>query len=183
MASANLQDCFRVPGRLAIGPSQAGLLQAFPHGGTEVGRISEAFVAETEEITPILSEARGKIVGAVRGSVTYVVGFTLLQWDPDGYGLVFRTTTTSAGGYQGVKTIEGSTPGNVSATSKLIFSPDDPRHPAVLIYAPIPYLGNATRRLEFSLKKDLEVALIFLAAEDSNGNDIAIDRLEHLSLT
>lgn len=179
----SVQDVLRVSGRLCVGPTQNGLLGAFPHGGTEVGRVSEVVVTETAEETPILGEARGKVAGLLRGISTVLVAAVLLERNPTGYGLVYRTTTTSGGGFSGAKTIRGSAPGLVTATSPILFSPDDPAHPGVLVYAPLPYVGPAGRRLEFLLRRGLEFPLLFLVGEDANGNDLAIDLLEHLSLT
>lgn len=175
----SVQDALRVPGRLCVGPTQNGLLGAFPHGGTEVGRVSEVVVTETAEETPIPGEARGKVAGLLRGISTVLVAAVLLERNPTGYGLVYRTTTTSGG----AKTIRSSAPGLVTATSPILFSPDDPAHPGVLVYAPLPYVGPAGRRLEFLLRRGLEFPLLFLVGEDANGNDLAIDLLEHLSLT
>lgn len=172
-----------VPGRLTLGPTQDGIYPgAFPHGGTPLGIVGEVHVERTEQMTPIFAEEFGQIVGAVRGFETWVLGFTLQQYDPDALALIYRTTTTSRNGFSGARTVRESLPGVVAPSAPVLFSPDDSANPGVLLYAPIPQVGPATQRLDLSLVKGLEIGVILLATRDPAGRVIAIDRLEHLSL-
>lgn len=181
MATADPRNAFRVPGQLCIGPTQNGLLSAFPHGGTSLGLVRDVRVEEEEEVATIDDEARGQVNGVVRGMARYRLGFIVSGWDDDALNAFYRTTTTSAGGYTGARTLLAAQPGVVTAGSALLFSPRDTRHPAVVVLAPVPFAR--ARTLRFGPSDDLEIAVLCWATRDSNGNDIRIDLLEHLSLT
>lgn len=183
MAAEDLSLVLSAPGRLCYNPTQAGLLQAFPHGGTALGLVSDVAVERDEVLEPVVAWEFGQEINSgFRSLERWALAFVLRQWDPDTLGLLFRTTTTSAGGYSGAKTLKASTIGQVGALSPILFSPLDVKHPAVLIYAPMP-ARKATQILALSLDRRLEVAAVFRATRGTVGEPIAIDRLEHLSLT
>lgn len=184
MAAEDLSLCLSVPGKLAYNPTQGGLLAAYPHSGTALGKIRDFTVEEDAVEVPIVAEEWGSVVGATRGETVYRVSFVLEQWDPDALALIYRTTTSSAGGYQGAKTITNNLPGVLTPASPLVFSPDDKRNPGLVFYSPIFYTGPVARRLAFDLSRRLEIPVWFWAGRHATvQKSHAIDRLEHLSLT
>lgn len=183
MSAADVSRVRSVPGRLCYSPSLAGLSGAFAHEGTEIGHVVEVHVRQLEELTPVVSEARGQLVAAVRGASRYILGFRLIQWDIQMLRRLFRVTEVNIPAVSGtagsVPALRSSYPGLISPGTPILFSPDDADHPAILIYSPIPDV-SAGRRLDFAIDKGLDVDVALLAAADSNGNDIAIGRLNEL---
>lgn len=184
MATEDVTRCLSVPGRLAYAPTQGGLLTAFPHGGTALGAIADVAVQREEEFYIETAEEYGQDVGAVRGRERWALAFTLVQYDPDALALIYNTSTTSVAGYQSAKTVKESVIGAVTPLSPIVFSPYDTDQPAVLIYAPIPYTGNAAQKLDLVIDKGLEIAIVLLATRHSTiGRVISIDKLEQLNLS
>lgn len=182
MATPDPTLALSVPGQLALAPTQNGLLTPFPCGGQSLGLVVDFHVEQVEVSERILSEGRSRTVGRIRGDTAWFVGFKLLQYDLDALNLFYRTVTTSSAGYANAGTIRESHSGLVPPALPLCFVPDDPTHPAVYVYAPVPYLPDR-RRLDYAIDLGLEWDLVFEATEDAtSGAVLAIGRLETLNL-
>lgn len=188
MSAYDPAACLTVPGRLCLGPTQPGLLQAYPHGGTAVGFVSRARLVRREEVVLLRSETTGKTAAAVVGYTDFRLAFALIQYDTTVLDRLYAYTTTSAGGFSGANTLRepsiGATlePGARSAGVPLLFSPDNPAFPAVLIYAPI-FLNGPEKEIDLVLDKPREEGVEVLCVEDASGHVIATDLLGNLSLT
>lgn len=182
MATEDLAQVFRVPVRLAYAPTQAGLLAAFPHGGTALGAITDVVLSQVLAERIVTAWELGRAVGMLRGLELWRLACALEQDDPDAIALLFTTASASAG-YSGARTIQATSPGYVAATalSPIVVSPLDPRHRGAILHAPIAEVGPP-RRLELAHGRRCEIAMQFLCGVDAAGKAISIDRLEHITL-
>jgi hypothetical protein len=186
-----------VPGRLILGPTQPALLTGLPlgadgmptYGGTALGYVSGVVVVPEVEHAYALSESTGlNRAKTYRGGEQSALVFTLVQYDPQVNDQAWASSGASAGGYSGANTLslpaQGRSlqPGLVPPSLPLLFAPDNVEHPAVLLYAPAWMLQSA-QKLAFLMQRPLESVLVVVAGVDAAGHDLAIGRLEDLSLT
>lgn len=192
MSSYDPGAAITLPGRLVIGPSQADLLGAYPGTqGTPVGFVAEAELEIEEERLEVFSEVRSSVIGSLLGVTRALFHFVLVQDDPTITGKLYATTATSAGGFQAPAPFTRRLPApwrnvrpglQLPDSRPLLFWPDKPSNPALLIYAPV-YTHGRPKRIAHRLDRSREELVTVRCAFDANGNDIACDLLEHLSLT
>lgn len=183
MSLHDLTQILNVPGQLAYNPTQAGLAQPYPHGGTELGWVRDFHVEELELGAPQRAEELGFAVGWSRGYLSYGIGFVLQQYDPDALSLYYKTTNFSQNNRLGALSITENTPGDVTQLLPLVFSPYDLSLPGVIVYAPVPYLGPALRKIGWQINRPLEVPMLFMGTTNANGKVIRWGRLENLPAT
>lgn len=180
MGLQDLGQILSVPGRLAYNCTQAGLAQPYPHGGTALGWITDFHAEEVELGAPQRAEELGFAVGWTRGYVSYGVGFTLKQWDPDVLRLFYNVTNAGVNGNSPI--ISESTPGIVAPILPVIFSPYDLLNPGVIVYAPVPFMGPALRKIGWQIQRPLEIPILFMATYSATNRLIRYGRLDTLTL-
>lgn len=136
MTTPNLANAVRAPGRLVLGPSQAGLTQAYPHGGTGLGYVSRAELrAENDADVEVFSEIAGGRVAILRGEVRYTLVCELEEFD---WSVIGKGPFLSDGG---TKLRESEESGGWFAwqesTLPILFAPlNTTAHHAIYIYNP-----------------------------------------------
>lgn len=137
MSTANLEKIRGIPGRLALGPSQAGLLTDYPHGGTALGTVESVDFAMGIRYRNVITEDWLEVVEKHRVAELPVFSFVLLDWDADVLARLGLTYTTGTGpaSYQGAARLNGAAgPNKLTALDPLLFAPFDPKHPGLLIH-------------------------------------------------
>lgn len=187
MADADLARAIRNPGRLCLAPTD--LSTDFPHGGTALGLVRDVELAWGVEVSTVVAEEWGEPVEKHWVGGAPVLALVLEQWDKDALSRVFARvvrppTASPTSGLQGLFRVEGQRPGYglgvVPALEKLLFSPLDPRHPAVLFRRPVAELA-VQARLALSLQDDAVFPLVFTATRDDSGKaGWQVDELGHL---
>jgi hypothetical protein len=178
---------FSLPCRLVVGPTQMGLLGAYPYGGSPLGLIIKAHFEVEDEVFEIMSEARGRRVAGGRGYTRSAFAFTLVQYDTDILDHLYAYTTTSAGGYSGANTLTSpdvggsQQPGEVAPGSPLLVAPEDTSKPALIIYAPR-YSHGGRQAIDMVLDKGREEGVVVYCDDSNDGKDWNIDLLENLSI-
>lgn len=189
MSVADAAQALTIPGRLCLGPTQPGVLQAFPHGGTAIGYVREAALERLEESVPIHAESRALQAGRVVGRNVLSFAFVLVQYDLDVLKKLWAYNTTSGGGFSGATNLVEP---NVGATLQpgvrlgdgvsLLFAPDDVRQPGVLIRNPEFTVGPNQQRVAYSILAPNEHAVVVLAYLDASNRVLEVGKLENLTL-
>lgn len=191
MADADLARAIRNPGRLCLAPTD--LSADFPHGGTALGLVRDVRLGWGVSTVAVRAEEwGGEEVGRIWTGGTAVLALVLEQWDEDALARVFPRavrppTASPTNGLQGLFRLEGAKTGYglgvVPAIEKLLFSPLDPRHPAVLFRRPIPDL-EVQAQLVLSLQEDAVFPLVFTATRDDSGKaGWQVGELGHLDVS
>lgn len=181
MAAIDLERAFRNPGRLALNPSSL-YSTAYPGNGTALGLVRDVEFDWGLRYTPVVAEEWGETAEQVRVGEFPTIAVTLYQWDADVVQNVFPSVTTSSSpsGLDGISRINGAArPGLVTALNPIVFWPDDPRHPAVLIHRPLPRVVAPVR---FIRDDEMALVLVFDATRNSSDKMYQVDLLEHLAL-
>lgn len=188
MATADLNQCLQVPGRLVINPTS--LSAAYPYGGTELGAVHQVGVRRTSASFDITATEYGSaIVETVQGGENWVLGAYLRQFDEDAIAAVFPNTSTGATSKR-VKVTHWMDdaspvrPGSLgSARSvKLLFVPyDTDRSRAVYFYRALP---RVEEQWEMALAVDarVEVPVLFVAIPDASARVAVVDFLRDITL-
>ncbi|MBX3467183.1 MAG: hypothetical protein KF878_09840 [Planctomycetes bacterium] len=162
MAAPNVNASYLVSGRLARGVTD--LSAAFPHGGTELGLVGSARLVWAQQYVPLVAEETNAPAAVlfVGGQVSF--GCFMESWDPDALA-AFPSTTLSSGDRR--IDIPGSTlPGTVvTPWTNLLFSPNNPEHPALLLFRAVPMVETA-QEINLSAYRPLSVSLAFLGLPD-----------------
>lgn len=140
MSTANLEKIRGIPGRLALLPTQAGLLTDYPHGGTALGTVEAVSFRFGWRHRDVVAEDWLEVVETHRVASFPVFAFTLLDWDQDVLSRLGITFTTGAGpaSYQGANRLNGGdAPNKLTALDPILFSPFDPKAPGLLIHRPL----------------------------------------------
>lgn len=163
MATPNVRDILRVPGKLCINPTN--LTAAFPHGGTALGIVHDVAIRLEQPCQYITAEEYGnqKIEGVIVTSGCSL-GFILRGWDNDCLNRLFPNTFL--GGVTGKRYIVD--PGTIrpgerltSRAVVLLFSPDDPnRHPMFEMFSAVPAVDE-TREIQMRMDEDFGIPVIF----------------------
>ena len=184
MALPDATKIYRVPGRLAIDPTN--LATAFPHGGTALGIASKMrIITGIEESRVTAEEFGGQTVEAILGKRDFFMSALLRQWDNDAIGMLFGDD--SSAGASGDKIV--SWPGTdrsgyqLSGRSvKLVFTADrQTEHPSLLIYKAMPLYAEA-EALRLTVLSELAMPVVFLGIRDGSSRVAAMGLLSDLSL-
>jgi hypothetical protein len=190
MSAANVLNVIRAPGRLCINPTNAGLQQAFPHGGTALGlaaKIEFRYGYAVEIVRPMTFGRT--VTEAVYGGEDAMLAATIRGLDPDMLAALLPNTT--AGASSGTRTVKYS-PGDVATNlpgyllsnkqAIICFSPKAlDTHPMILLYNAIPILAEDAK-LSLSQANEIAISAVFLGTPDSSGRVYAHDRRENLSI-
>lgn len=187
MAAPDVLKALRVPGRIAVAPTD--LTTAWPHGGTGLGLVQAVTLKRAQAHVPIRAEDFGpvEVIDELYLGEAYELAFLLRGWDGDGWGQVFPNTFTgSTGGLVGLRYPGSVYPGELrgGAAAKVLFTPDDPlRHPAVYFPQAIAVAGE-TEELYLHRKKELVLKAAFVATRDAAtaGRLAQVQLLEDLTL-
>lgn len=193
MSAALLAEALsRLPGTLCLDPTSL-YPDAFPHGGTEVGDVHDCAVRWGFRYMKQVSEYFGTPTEVYVTGQEPAIVFALRTRDPDTLPYLFPRVQTGTGpnGFPGMVRLEGIAgntagnlkfPGKLAALPPLLFSPQDPRNPAVLIRRPVALLEE-TAELALNLERDGMFPVVVLATPDSTGKaPYSVDLLEHLAL-
>ncbi len=170
--------------------NQAALLNAYPHGGTELGEIAGVSLGVQDQVfVPFGWEYGGPVDHGWRSGQSWVLAIKLRALeDADWLPIAFRTTIPTDGYAPNPGTIKPDQPGFVSASAgmpsggMLLLSPVDTTHKAVVCYAPIRMLAPAS--INWGSNVPAQGSLLFrLGRHATIGEPLAIDALEHLRLS
>ena len=186
MAAGNVSRIIRAPGRIVIDPTN--LSNAYPHGGTEVGKSNLCVVQSTGTPFRVESEGLGEATDILESEKRYVFSCFMRGWDDDGVLKWFsNASVVSTGATQHARFTEPGTrvPGESTSTRSviLLYVPDDLIHSmAVLVYNGIPDWAEG---LELALQRGTEFGLPIAVdcMRDTNNNMIQMGRFADLSLT
>jgi len=179
MAVADVTKVYRVPGKLAINPTN--LATAFPHGGTALGVATRVRIERTEPRTMVRAEEFGQeVVEVVRGGETLILGVMLRQWDSDVLSAIFPDTSGTTVNGLPATTRAGSL--MTDNTAKLIFTPDNQTdHPGIILYKAVP-LVEETAELKFGVVRELVIPTLWLALRDASNRFYSVGKIGDLSL-
>lgn len=168
-------------GGLASGPT-------YPYGGTPLGYASGCAVVKNTEFAYAMSESRGSNrAKTYRGGTDAQLAFNMLQFDTTVYDRLWAFDTSSAGGYQGANNLylpqvgRSLQPGLVAPSANVLFAPDNPQHPATILYAPA-WCDETRQRLALQLNRPLESLVVLIAGLDAAGRDLQIAKLQDLAV-
>lgn len=198
MAAIDPTKVYRAPGRVAIGPTD--LATAFPCGGTALG-VMARFTLMPQESASLprvtAEEYGGQTVEAIEIHGDVVAGCYLRQTDADVFNTLFSTTTES-GGLRYIKWPGTRRDGALwsDKAAKLLFAPDDPNQPAVILYKALPMLqeGYALNMSIYGYAgyaaglgmgmgfSELMYATMWVGLRDANGNIGQMGKLSLLSV-
>ena len=184
MVAGNASRIIHAPGRIVIDPTN--LSNAYPHGGTEIGKSNACPLTRIGQPFRVESEALGEATDILEGNNHYVFNCFLRGWDDDAVEQML------VGGY----TVGGTTrhatfnaPKNVPGASStgrsviLLYVPDDLIHSqAILIYNGIPDWTEGSE-IAFQRGDELGLPLTVDCLRDSNDNMVTVGRYADLSLT
>lgn len=171
---------------------QAGLLSDYPHGGVELGEVSNVILGVQDSVFhPFGWEFGMPVDHAYRSGQTWVLAMRLrsLQ-DPDWRKIAFRTTTPTDAYAPAQDTIRADLPGyvpsGISAGSIsngfLLLSPVDLTHDAVVCYAPVRRIKPDP--IDWGGARPAEGSIFFtLGRHATIGEPLAVNRLEKLRLS
>lgn len=189
MATADLNQCLAVPGRLCINPTD--LTTAFPHGGTALGEVYGARGMFTSGYFDVTAEEYGnRVVESVYSGENIAFAAILRQWDEAAVGAVFPNTTASGTKSQrvSVKGWEDAAspvrPGHLASgrSVKLLFSPlDSDRCRALILYRALPRVADSLD-LRFQLNVRQEIPVMFLGIPDTSSRVFRVDFLRDLAV-
>lgn len=187
MATANVNNILRVPGRLVKDPS--ALASAFPHGGTALGLTRDMefrFGFKTSVVTG--EEFGSSVVETIYAGEAVIFAAVLREFDNDALSAIFPNTTTGGSGDEIIEYKPGDNttnrPGTLLSTKafKLLFSPRAvDAHPHILIYNAIPAVEEAAM-LQASLGHEFGIAVAFHGTPDATGRTYQIGKRADLTL-
>lgn len=188
MATADLNQCLQVPGRLVINPSD--LSAAYPYGGTDLGAVHNIVARRTSGTFDVTaSEYGGAVVESIQGGENWVLGAYLRQYDNDAISTVFPNTATGTSTKRpGVKHwLDAASPVRPGALGsarsvKLLFAPYDvDRCRAVYFYRALPRVEE-TWEMSLSVDTRVEVPVLFVAIPDASLRCVVNDFLREITL-
>ena len=185
MAERTLKDVVKNRGRLVINPTDLSI--AHPHGGLDLGMIKSVAIVPGIQYRPIVDEAFGqKIVDQIVVDDTIAIAATLRGFTDTAKETMFPST--AKGATTGARVVRGSEdqfPAGSRLSDravKLLFSPDDPnKHDAAILYFALPMIDEAAE-LQLDISDEMDLAAVFLAVPDANGNTHEIGRIKDLSI-
>lgn len=184
MATANVRNIIRLPGRICYGATN--LNAAFPHGGTALGICRDMvfnFGYKTDVATA--EEFGGVVTKAYYAGEKPYMAAVLREFDNDALSKVFPNTSVGTVTQDRVVNLEADA-GNragydlTTGTYKLIFSPfAATRHPFIVIYYAIPALEESAQ-LNMSLTKEVGIGVVWWAGLNSGNQCYSIGKAADL---
>jgi len=187
MGLIDVKTALKVPGRLCYG-SSLDFSAAFPHSGTALGMVLASTVRHSETVAPVRVEDFGvstEIVDLVEAGERWVFSCALRGSDAAALGVVFKNTITGSSSGEPVILHPGARGEgvlrSVSRSIGLLFSPLDPRHPAVYFPQALPML-EGERELVLHRTKERVILAGFVAtrAVTTAGGAVQVGLLEDL---
>lgn len=169
MSTADARTALKVPGRIVVAASGLDFSAAFPHDGTHLGLVQSVRLIHSEAFAPVRCEDWGmsvEILDVLEAGERCVLTMALRGANPTAISTVFKNTTLGATsgerrvvhpGARGEGVLR-----SVNRSVQLLFSPIDPRHPAVYFPKAVPMI-QAPREIENSKKAERIVLAGFLA--------------------
>ena len=191
MASPNVRNILRLPGRLVAAPTN--LLAAYPHGGVELGVVRDVEFRPGIKASLVTAEEYGGVVTeAIYAGEAPILACVLRSFDNDLIERLFLNTSVPVvSGASGDRIILGRASGagvNRAGTLRdasaivLLFTPKNvDMHPMVLIRRAIPMVEE-TAALALSLSQELGLGLVFYCAPDSSGRTYDVGKRQDLTL-
>ena len=191
MAAGNVSRIIRSPGKIVIGPTN--LSNAYPHGGTEIGKTNMCALAVLGTSFRIDCEGLGEATDVLARNNHYIFSCFLRGWDDDAVQLLMKPNY-AAGSVSGHALYrepgtggDSKEPGESSLNRAviLLFVPDDLIHvPSMIIYSGIPNWSDGAELLfRRGFDEELGIPLAVECLRDSNGNILRIGRFADLALT
>ena len=187
MSAATALQAMRVPGALAVGPTN--LSTAFPHGGTALGLVRAVIVRRRELRFDVTAEEYGgAIVDTLYRGEEWSLVFELRGWDNDAISALFpNTTLPTVSGERTIQFPQTTKIGGVlqgASAVKLIFTPEDQaRHRAVYFRSAIPLLAEEVD-MRHARAEEMTVAAGFRALRDgvTANSSVQVALVEDLTL-
>ena len=184
MSATDTTKVYRVPGRLAINPTD--LSTAFPHGGTEIGASSQIrIITGIEEARVTAEEFSGQSVEAILGKRDFFMSCLLRQWDNDALSTLYGQDATTGASGDKVLNWPGTNRGGYQLSGrsvKLVFTADrQTEHPSLLIYKAIPLYAEF-EALRLTILSELTMPAVFLGIRDASSRVAAMGLLSDLTL-
>lgn len=178
MGSVDEDLAYEVSGKLAYGCSD--LSSAWPHGGTGLGLVGAVYLSPPSLYSSLPAEETNAAANVLQLGGDLVMGITLRAWDSDALAALFPNTTTSGGNR--IISWPATTVGvAVSTLTNVVFTPNNPDHPAVVIYKAAPLL-QVNAQLYLSAYRFLEFPALLVALPDASDRFGKMGKLSVLSL-
>jgi hypothetical protein len=182
MGANDVTKVLRAGGQLIKNPTNLGA--AYPYGGTELGVLDDVV------LQPVFTSSIAKggddkfanqtVEGLYLGE-SWILGVSLRQFDADVVGTLFPNVGTVGPRKLSASTVKpGYRLSNRSCV--LLFKPENPEHPSVLLYRVLPVLDE-TAALVMKAIDELTFPAVFHAIPNTSGHVYAMDVLANLSLT
>ena len=183
MAAGLAARVIHAPGRVVIGPTN--LSNAYPHGGTEVGK-TNAFAIQPQG-TPfrVECEGLGEATDILEANNAYTAAFFLRGWDDEAVEKMTNGFVVGGTSRRAIFRVPANVPGTSSSGRAviLLYVPDDIIHvPSILIFAGIPDWTQGGE-LAFQRGEELGLPITVDCLRDSNNNMLDVARFTDLSLT
>lgn len=194
MANDDPRRILRVPGRLAINPTDLAL--AWPHGGTGLGAVKGVMLKRFGGLWPARAEAFGGApVEFLEAGESWAVASTVRTNQDDAIRRIFPGTSTGTVTQRRVVAAPGSVhPGDWASGRSvvLVFTPEGATHaksatapdqdaPFVLVYRAIPAIADDVE-VPLELGKDWGIDVVFHGIRDTSGRVMAFGPRSDLTL-
>ena len=185
MALLDPAKSLRVPARLCADPTD--LATAFPHGGTDLGLVSNiVFRPNLKSRIVEAEEYGGEVVETIVAGESPILAVFLTGFNNEMTSRVFRETAVgSSSGDQVIRYTSTTVAGTLGSAKKfkMLLSPRDTTdHPGLLFYNALPLIEEIAE-FRWSIDDSLGVPAVFRGIRDSNGKVYEIAKLEDMSLT
>ncbi len=186
MATRDVRNVLRVPGRLIMNPTDLSI--DAPHGGTELGLVRDAEFRLGIKTSVVTAEEFGvQPIEYVYAGEAAVMAAVLREFDEDAIQAIFPDTAPGMCGP--ISTISYDVNDDpragrfLSAQSfSLLFSPRSlDRHPMILLYKVIPLVEESSL-LNLSLSEELGIGVMFHCIPDASGRVYSIGHRGDLTL-
>lgn len=178
MSTVDENKAFQVVGRLSYGASS--LATAWPHGGTGLGLVGAFYLSPPTLSSSLTAEETNGAANVLQLGGDLVLGFTLKGWDNDALAALFPTTALSNS--HRVVSFPAATVGvAVSTLTNVVFTPDNPNHPGVVIYKAAPIVA-VNAQLFLSAYRYLEIPALMIALPDASDRLGKIGKFSELTL-
>lgn len=177
MGAPSSNSSYRVTGRLAYGCDD--LTADWPHGGTGLGLVGRVYYSPPSQYAVAERGEDGSVERVVYTGGRAACGVELLGWDDDALGAVLPVSTTSYAEGRLIEWAENNTPGDVTALTNLVYTPNNSDHPGWCMYKAFPLL-ELNQRLNFSSFRVLSLALMFLGSPDANSRVFALGPISRI---
>lgn len=194
MATDDPRRVLRVPGRLAIAPSNLSLV--WPHGGTGLGAVNGVRLKRFGGCWPATAEAKGGApVEYLEAGESWALAATVRTDQDDAIRRIFPNTSVGTTSQRRVVSAPGSVHAGDWVSDRsvvLVFTPDGATHaksatapdvdaPFVLLYRALPLIA-ADVEIPLELGEDFAIDVVFHGIPDSSERVMAMGRRPDLTL-